>query len=175
MTKPGKICSIQDNAYGPSNIVMMTVISWTAKSKAQIWDLFAHGEYFQPHRALIKHWIQKWIITKEENCKGWNFHFFTHYLTWLLLPPFGTKPLRAEQNNSSRVLFWMMEALDWCHLLPSGGHGDDERPQAGCMLLLNCQPTGLPSCLPLHQGLLLPRSILWPLSFERWWILHCST
>ena len=72
----------------------MTVISWTAKSKAQIWDLFAHGEYFQPHRALIKHWIQKWIITKEENCKGWNFHFFTHYLTWLLLPPFGTKPLR---------------------------------------------------------------------------------
>ena len=90
----------------------MTVTSWTAKSKAQIWDLFAHGEYFQPHRALIKHWIQKWIITKEENCKGWNFHFFTHYLTWLLLPPFGTKPLRAEQNNSSRVLFWMMEALD---------------------------------------------------------------
>ena len=90
----------------------MTVISGTAKSKAQIWDLFAHGEYFQPHRALIKHWIQKWIITKEENCKGWNFHFFTHYLTWLLLPPFGTKPLRAEQNNNSSS-FPRFQALEW--------------------------------------------------------------
>ena len=126
----------------------MTVISWTAKSKAQIWDLFPHGEYFQPHRALIKHWIQKWIITKEENCKGWNFHFFTHYLTWLLLPPFGTKPLRAEQNNSSRVLFWMMEALDWCHLLPSGGHGDDERPRQAAYCCWTSRPVFLPASTP---------------------------
>ena len=27
-------------------------------SKAQIWCLFDHGEYIQPQRALIKHWIQ---------------------------------------------------------------------------------------------------------------------
>ena len=130
----------------------------------------------------------KWIITKQQNYRGQNFHFFTHYLTWLLLPPFGTKPLRAERNNnSSRVLFWMMDDRPkagtqdvelwipanpqhtdkipsfkpWSGATspPSGGHGDDERPQAGCMLLLN-QPAGLPSCLSLHQGLLLPRSIL---------------
>ena len=33
--------------------------------------------------------------------------------------------------------------------------------QAGCMMLLShpTRPAGLPSCLPLHQGVLLPRSI----------------
>ena len=104
-----------------------------------------------PYQALNP----KWTITKEEIYRGRNFHSFTHYLTRLLLPPFGTKPLHAEQNYySSRVLFWMMDdrpkggtqdvdpgqltaqrqdplfqALEWYHLLPSGGHGDDERPQ----------------------------------------------
>ena len=121
---------------------------------------------------------------EEENYRGQNFHFFTHYLTKLLLPPFGTKPLRAERNNnSSRVLFWMMDVRPkagtqdvelwipanpqhtdkipsfkpWSGATspPSGGHGDDQRPQAGCMLLLN-QPAGLPSCLSLHQGLSFP-------------------
>ena len=58
-----------------------------------------------PYQALNP----KWTITKEEIYRGRNFHSFTHYLTRLLLPPFGTKPLHAEQNYySSRVLFWMM-------------------------------------------------------------------
>ena len=65
-----------------------------------------------PHQALNP----KWIITKEENYRGQLFHFYTRYLTRLLLPPFGTKPLRAEQNYySSRVLFCKM----------------DDRPKAG--------------------------------------------
>ena len=54
----------------------------------------------------------KWIITKEEIYRGRNFHFFTHYLTRLLLPPFGTKPLRAEQNNNSSS-FPLFQALEW--------------------------------------------------------------
>ena len=33
---------------------MMTVFSCAAKSKFQIWYLFAHGEFFQPQQALIK-------------------------------------------------------------------------------------------------------------------------
>ena len=59
-----------------------------------------------PYQALNP----KWTITKEEIYRGRNFHSFTHYLTRLLLPPFGTKPLHAEQNYySSRVLFWKMD------------------------------------------------------------------
>ena len=46
--------------------MMMTLISGTANSKAQIWHLFTHGEYFQPQRALIKQWIQTGYLQKKK-------------------------------------------------------------------------------------------------------------
>ena len=48
---------------------------------------------------------------------------------------------------------------------------EDERPPTGCMLLLYNLSIS-PSCLPLHQGLLLPRLSLLPPLFRVWWILH---
>ena len=45
------VCPINSGIF-----MTMTVLSWTAILKAQIWCLFGHGEYFQPQRTLIKHW-----------------------------------------------------------------------------------------------------------------------
>ena len=36
------------------------------KIKGTIWHLFTHGEYFQPQRALIKHWIQTGYLQKKK-------------------------------------------------------------------------------------------------------------
>ena len=36
------------------------------KNKGTIWHLFTHGEYFQPQRALIKHWIQTGYLQKKK-------------------------------------------------------------------------------------------------------------
>ena len=73
---------------------------------------------------------------------------------------------------------------------PPVGQEDGERPHAGCMLLLSHLLVKMmvsdprqaacrrPVCLPAShstKGSSLPGRSLWPLSFERWWILHCST
>ena len=95
-------------------ILVSTAIQRLCLSEFEFY--FQIASTFNPIGPLSSTESQEGIITKEENYRGRNLYFFTHYLTQLLLPPFGTKPLRAERNNnSSRVLFWMM----------------DDRPKAG--------------------------------------------
>ena len=36
------------------------------QNKGSIWHLFTHGEYFQPQRALFKHWIQTGFLQKKK-------------------------------------------------------------------------------------------------------------
>ena len=158
--------------------MMMTVISGTANSKAQIWHLFTHGEYFQPQRALFKHWIQTGYLQKKKTTEEDQLSLSRPKLD-SVTPSSIWQPSPSLLNRNNALLGF--SSGGWSSVLSPGmvppppvGQEDVERPQAGCLLLLShllvkklvsglrqagCPPTGLPSCLPLHQGLLPPRSI----------------
>ena len=59
----------------------MTVCFVYCNLKGSYWYLPTHGEYFQPQRALIKHWIQNGWLQKRKTTEDNNFHYFTQYLT----------------------------------------------------------------------------------------------
>ena len=82
---------------------MITLISGTANSKAQIWHLFTHGEYFQPQRALFKHWIQTGFLQKKKTTEEDQLSLSTFtfsFQAWLnnSFLHLATKPLLAEQK-----------------------------------------------------------------------------
>ena len=117
--------------------------------------LFQVCEYFHVARHLIKHWTK---IVKSHNKKTIeDFLFFPCNLTRTLLPPmWSPSPSLLSQFKLLRGQLLLEEKMS--------------APPTGCMLLYNLSIS--PSCLPLHQGILLPRSLLWPPLFRVLWILH---
>ena len=132
-------------------IIFDNLINWFGfglycSSKATfiwIWFLFQVCEYFHVARHLIKHWTK---IVKSHNKKTIeDFLFFPCNLTRTLLPPmWSPSPSLLSQLKLLRGQLLLEEKMS--------------APPTGCMLLYNLSIS--PSCLPLHQGLLLPRLLL---------------
>ena len=90
-------------------MVMMTLISWTAKQRLDL--TFIHSwRVLSAPTGPIQALNPNWIFTKEENYRGRSTFPFSSQ-AWLInsFLHLATKPLLAEQKYcSSRILFWWM-------------------------------------------------------------------